>query len=247
MECGESVELPEQTASGSPEGGPHPQVECADWAVCPKELQPCYDSYPEGNECISGRMNVRFAHIPFGGDGECEDAQPGPDEPKECVLYHDSIANPTWCCNGYVANKTTWIHDSKHIYNCCVAGLESLYPDIDVADHIDPDGTFNYGLELKGDHEESSAFHLVCMEWFTADGTSWPDFILSASPITAQTYNIDHAVGDGAAKSLRVFCDPDQDPLWPEPQVLSTLGLGPGVSWVAPGGESCDDIQESSY
>lgn len=244
VQCGGWQQLEPQVASGSAEAGPHPMMECTDWAVCPPELGVCYADYPEGSECYSGRMNVRFTRVPFGGEEICSDAVPGEGEPTECLYYYDGVSNPTWCCNGYVANKSTWIMDEISVSECCAEALESWLPGVEIAQHIDESGRFNYGLPLSEDYDGASPYNLVCMEWFSSIGTSWSGYIHSDSGLTAAFYQPEIVELDGGS---RVRCDPSADPLPGSPAALSTLDISPGTTWETPDGESCDDLQEFLY
>ncbi len=243
VQCGGAVELPPQVASGSKENGPHPMAECTDWAVCPKDLQECYASFPEGEECVSGRMNVRFVTVPFGGDELCKDAVAGPDEPKECVFYYDSPnGNPTYCCNGYVANRTNWLVDGPY-FECCKAYLAEHHPGEDFSAFIDKNGRYNSGMPLDPKYKEPSAWNLVCLQWFESNGESRSDPIFSASDIAVQIYKPEVVTTDSG---VRVLCDPDAKPIFDKPVPGSDLGIVTEGKWLTPSGEDCNDIQEAA-
>jgi hypothetical protein len=244
VQCGGVVELPPEVASGSKEGGPHPMTECTEWAVCPEDLQECYESYPEGQECISGRMNVRFVAVPFGGGELCKDAVAGPDEPTECIYYHDSVSgNPIYCCNGYVANRTTWILEEPE-FECCKAALAMHYPGTDISPFTDANGHFNAGLTLQPELGEPLVTNVVCMEWFTATGTSWSGFIGSEPDMTVQLYTPEILTENS---QTRVVCSPSADPIFDKPVPLAKLDIAPDGKWLSPSGEDCNDIQEAAH
>ena len=211
---------------------------------CPVELEGCYQQFASGQECTPGKLVARFTLLPYGGENQCSQPGKADTDLQGCLFYQDPVATLSYCCNGYIANRSTAIVDAP-LLECCFEALNSEYGKlVDHGAKIDGAGVHNPGLDVSAPYPDLHSEDVVCAQWYRSTGVSTNGYIHGEDDISLLYYP---AIVVQDAEHRILYCDYSADPVDAEPLELQNLDLLPGTVWTDSVGDECYEIQESAY
>lgn len=206
---------------------------------CPAELNTCYSQFETGNECESGDIFVRFVQIDVDLSASCSDESGEAEGLEKCVYYGDPVAIFTFCCNGYLANRSTNIHDSYEPI-CCKSQLDSVYGKVDHSKFIDNTGTYQPGLILP---PALDADRVICIEWKLGSQSSLRYLHDSVDGGTPKKYRGTVATND--LGQVVIYCNASDFAFLGNLE-LNYLNLLLGSGWISSSGVDCNDVSHAS-
>ena len=211
---------------------------------CPASLAECYAGFSAGSECQSGQLLVRFTHGSVGGNNVCTEPGDLNGQLAGCVFYGDPIATVSYCCNGYIANRSNWIVDA-HQPECCAIGLDAEYGKADHSTMLDTQGTHNPGLSVPEQFLEAKAEDYVCVEWYWNSGATSAEYLYEHEGVHLLYFPA--TLEQDVSGNKVLYCNYQQTLSDSGQQTPAILGLAPGSTWTLPSGEDCNDLQEGIY
>ncbi len=210
---------------------------------CPSALEACYAGFGLGQECQPGKLIVRAEMYSAGGSEVCADTDVTELAFSSCLFYYDPIATVSYCCNGYIANRSTAIVDARNP-ECCPAGLQLEYGgSYNPAPAVDDAGVHDPGLDVSRHWPDLNSEDVVCIVWAFSNGMNTTGYIYRDGGAYGKYYP---ATVEQVGGKRIVHCRYDAEPI--ATVQADSLELWDGVSWLSPcDGKVCIDVQDTAY